>query len=186
VRVVAALRRPRATLAILRLLVATTLALAGLIALGGDRPIAAADPTAAPEAPAAGPPTCADRYPAEGPAGLDLRFGCVIGELVGHYTGANDEAVTPASTYALVSLAVIVGGGIALWLILGLARRAAGRRLAPVQPGSWWLCATCRSVNAAGVEHCYSCGATRPDGPTLQTDEAPTTTQSFGSTRKRG
>jgi hypothetical protein len=58
--------------------------------------------------------------------------------------------------------------------------------MAPVRPDAWWLCGTCRSVNAAGVEHCYSCGAPPSDGPTLLTDEAPSTTQSFGSSRKRG
>jgi len=185
VRVVAALRRRGARLAIVRLLAATSLAVASLAWTGAARSTAAADPTAEPGPSAAGP-TCAERYPGEGPAGVDLRLGCVIGELVGHYTGADAETVTPASTYALVTLAVIVGGGIAIWLVLRVARDAAGRRLAPVQPGEWWLCGSCRSVNGAGVEHCYSCGATRPDGPTLHTDEAPTTTQSFGSSRKRG
>jgi len=186
VRVVAALRRRGARLAIVRLLAATSLAVASLAWTGAARSTAAADPTAEPGPPSAAGPTCAERYPGEGPAGVDLRLGCVIGELVGHYTGADAETVTPASTYALVTLAVIVGGGIAIWLVLRVARDAAGRRLAPVQPGEWWLCGSCRSVNGAGVEHCYSCGATRPDGPTLHTDEAPTTTQSFGSSRKRG
>ena len=127
-----------------------------------------------------------DRYQQEGPAGLDLRLGCIIGELAGHYTAAMSQDATPASTYALVVVGIVLAGVVAIWLTLRLFRRAAGRRLAPVQPGEWWLCATCRSVNAAGTTRCYSCGAPPPDGPTLRTDDEPSTTQSFGSTRKRG
>ena len=144
----------------------------------------AADPTATPAV--AGPPTCSERYPAEGPAGVDLRLGCLIGELVGHYTGSVGEDATPASTYALVVIGLLLAGVLAVWMVGRLIGRAAGRRLAPVRPEEWWLCPTCRSVNGAGVQHCYSCGALRPEGPTLRTDDAPTTAQSFGSSRKRG
>ena len=143
-----------------------------------------ADPTTAP----ARPPSCAERYPEEGPAALDLRLGCVIGEVVDQYTGSVGDDPTPASTYALVVVGILVVGFIAIWLVGRAIRGAAGRRLAPVRPDEWWLCEMCHSVNGAAVAHCYSCGARRPDGPnpTLRTDDAPSTTQSFGSTRKRG
>ena len=190
-RVVAALRRDRAdVLAILAaaapLASAMLVAAALLAAVAGSA--LGADPTAAPETITNNPPTCAERYPAEGPAGVDLRLGCMIGELVGHYTGAAAEPATPASSYALLVVGILAAGVIAIWLAGRLIGGAAGRRLAPVQPGEWWLCPSCRSVNGAGVQHCYSCGAARPAGPapTLTTDDAPSTTQSFGHTRKRG
>ncbi|HUG29854.1 MAG TPA: hypothetical protein VMQ65_04980 [Candidatus Limnocylindria bacterium] len=67
-----------------------------------------------------------------------------------------------------------------------LVARRAGRRLAPVLAGEWWICDSCRSVNGAGVARCYSCGSGRPDGPMLTTDEHPEISQTFGSRRKRG
>ena len=181
-RVVAALRRDRA--GVLAILAAAAL----IAAASAAGPALGADPTAAPETITNNPPTCAERYPAEGPAGVDLRLGCMIGELVGHYTGAAAEPATPASSYGLLVVGILAAGAIAIWLAGRLIGRAAGRRLAPVQPGEWWLCPSCRSVNGAGVQHCYSCGAARPAGagPTLVTDDAPSTTQSFGHTRKRG
>lgn len=161
-------------------------ALAGALAATAAGPALAADPTAEPGTGGTSRPTCAQRYPEEGPAGVDLRLGCIIGELVGHYSAAATRDATPASTYALVVLGILIAGLVAIWLVARFLRRAAGRSLAPVQPGEWWLCATCRSVNGAGVVHCYSCGAPPSDGPTLRTDDAPSTAQSFGSTRKRG
>jgi hypothetical protein len=144
-----------------------------------------ADPTPDPGA-TPRPPTCAERFPEGGPAGVDLRLGCIVGEVVGVYTAAQEAPPAPLSTY-VIGLGMLVGAGLVLTLLAGrmLARRA-GRRLAPVLAGEWWVCASCHSVNGAGVAHCYSCGATRPDGPLLRTDDAPATTQSFGSTRKRG
>jgi hypothetical protein len=176
-RVVAALRHTRPTI--------LALAAALLVATAGAGTLLAADPTAEPGGVPA-PPTCAERYPEAGPAGLDLRLGCIIGELAGHYTAAMTQDATPASTYALVVAGIVVAGLLAIWLAARFVRGAAGRRLAPVRPGEWWLCATCRSVNGAGVQHCYSCGTPPPDGPTMRTDDAPSTSQSFGSTRKRG
>src|SRR6185503_19649665 len=51
---------------------------------------AAADPSAPPQP---RPPTCAERYPEEGPAGVDLRLGCIVSELVGLYRP--DQATAP-------------------------------------------------------------------------------------------
>jgi hypothetical protein len=139
----------------------------------------AADPSAPPEA---RPPTCAERFPEEGPAGVDLRLGCVVSEVVGLYTPGQASAPPTISTYALtlvgVSLSVAVLGLLATRL---LARRA-GEALAPVMPDAWWQCPSCRSVNGAGVTRCYSCGSPRPaDGDvTLATEENPGTPQSFG------
>jgi hypothetical protein len=186
VRLVAALRQIRAGIREVVAVALVAAALAGVLAATGAGPALAADPTADPGATATSPRTCAQRYPDEGPAGVDLRLGCIIGELVGHYRASAAQDATPASSYALVVLGVLVAGFAAIWLVGRLLGRAAGRRLAPVQPGAWWLCATCRSVNGVGVTRCYSCGAAPPDGPTLRTDDAPSTTQSFGSTRKRG
>ena len=147
-------------------------------ALGAD---ATSDPGATPP-----PPTCAERFPEDGPAGVDLRLGCIVGEVVGLYTAGQAAPPAPLSTYMIV-LAILVAGGIVLALLAGrvLARRA-GQRLAPVLAGEWWVCASCHSVNGTGVAHCYSCGAARSDGATLRTDDAPVTPQSFGGTRKRG
>lgn len=186
VRLVAALRAARAAF---RSLVAAALIAAAIAAVSTSitvGPALAADPTADPVGGGTSRPTCAQRYPEEGPAGVDLRLGCIIEELVGHYSASAANDATPASTYALVVLGILVAGLGAAWLAGRFLRRAAGRRLAPVRPGEWWLCAACRSVNGAGVTRCYSCGATRPDGPTLRTDDGPSTIQSFGSTRKRG
>lgn len=106
--------------------------------------------------------------------------------MVGLYTTAAAESPPPLSTYALIVGALIIGGVVAVWLVGRFVAGRAGRRLAPVLPGEWWVCASCHSVNGAGVARCYSCGAARPDGPTLTTDDEPITPQSFGSTRKRG
>lgn len=184
-RVVAALRRIRTRILAL---VAASLIAAALMAAAA--PVLGADPTANPTSdPGTGGatrPTCAERYPDEGPAGVDLRLGCIVGEVVGQYTGSVGQEATPASTYGLIVLGILVAVFVAIWFIGRLVRRAAGRRLAPVQPGEWWLCGTCRSVNGAGVSRCYSCGAPPTGGPTLRTDDAPATAQSFGRTRKNG
>ena len=83
-------------------------------------------------------------------------------------------------------IAAVLAAAVLVILAGRFLRRRAGRRLAPVLADEWWVCASCRSVNGAGVARCYSCGSARPDGPTLRTDTAPATPQSFGSTRKRG
>lgn len=161
-------------------------ALLALAAIGVPGVLLAADPTPGPSGQTAGPPTCADRFPEEGPAGVDLRLGCIVSEVVGLYTPGHAAPPPPLSSYAILVGGVALGAVVALWLVGRLVARRAGRRLAPVLAGEWWICGTCRSVNGAGVGRCYSCGSGRPDGPTLTTDEHPTIAQSFGSTRKRG
>lgn len=146
----------------------------------------AAEPTPAPAVQTASPPTCADRFPEEGPAGVDLRLGCIVSEIVGLYTAGQAAPPPPLSTYAIVLGLVALGAAIAVWLLGRLVARRASRRLAPVLAGEWWICARCRSVNGAGVSRCYSCGSEPPDGPMLTTDEHPEISQSFGSRRKRG
>jgi hypothetical protein len=164
---------------------ASAIPLGALLLLVAPALALAADPTPGPAA-TPRPPTCAERFPEDGPAGVDLRLGCVVSEVVGLYT-AGQAAPPPAlSTYAIV-LAILVLGAIVLALAVGrMFAGRAGRRLAPVLAGEWWVCATCHSVNGSGVAHCYSCGASPPDGPTLRTADAPATPQSFGRTRKSG
>jgi hypothetical protein len=161
----------RARILLLVLAIGTGLASAAL----------AADPTPGP--PAATRATCAERYPDEGPAGVDLRLGCVVSEIVGLYTAGQASPPPTLSAYA-IGLGIAVALGVGLLLLAGrlLARRA-GERLAPVSPGEWWLCSTCRSVNGSAAAHCYSCGGPRTAGPSLLTDDRPATPQSFGRGR---
>jgi hypothetical protein len=149
----------------------------------------AADPTPDPAA-TIRPPTCAERFPSEGPAGVDLRLGCIVGEVVGVYTPGQPELPVPMSSYAIAVVLFVIGILIVI-LFTGrflhwLAARSIGRRLAPVLPGEWWVCASCKSVNGANAGRCYSCGAGRPDGPALMTDDQPNIPQSFGRKRKSG
>lgn len=156
-----------------------------LAALAAPAATLAADPTPDPGA-SARPPTCSERFAEEGPAGVDLRLGCIVSEVVGLYTAGQAGAPPPLSSYA-IALALLVLGVVVLAVVAGrFIGRQAGERLAPVLADEWWVCASCRSVNGAGIARCYSCGSSRPDGPTLRTDTAPATPQSFGSTRKRG
>jgi hypothetical protein len=157
----------------------TRLLLAASLLLAAPTVALAADPTAPPDP---RPPTCAERFPEEGPAGVDLRLGCVVSELVGLYTPGQAAAPPTISTYALGLIGLVVA--IALVAVLGtrlLARRA-GAVLGPVTPEAWWQCPRCRSINGAGVTRCYSCGSTRPDdvAVTLTTSDAPGVPQSFG------
>jgi hypothetical protein len=145
----------------------------------------AADPSPDPGQ-TARPPTCAERFPAEGPAGVDLRLGCIVGEVAGLYRPGQAGPPAPLSTYAIFVGVMVAGAIIAIWLLGRLIARRAGRRLAPVLPGEWWVCSECTSVNGAGVAQCYSCRSPRPDGPSLMTDDRPSIPQSFGSKRKRG
>lgn len=157
---------------------------AGLgLALLASLAVAAADPTPSPEAQ---PPriTCADRFPEEGPAGVDLRLGCIVGELVGLYTASSGQPPAPASTYGLALAGAIVAALVAGLLVSRTLARRAGRRLAPVLPGSWWVCDRCRSVNAADARRCYACGGPPGTGPALPTSDHPETPQSFGGSRK--
>lgn len=165
---------------------AAVAALLLLAAIGAPGAIHAADPTPGPTGQTARPPTCADRFPEEGPAGVDLRLGCIVSEVVGLYTAGQAAPPPPLSSYATFLGIAVLGGLIAAWLVARLVARRAGRRFAPVLAGQWWICGTCSSVNGAGVERCYSCGSDRPDGPMLTTDEHPEYPQSLGSRRKRG
>jgi hypothetical protein len=133
---------------------------------------AGSDVAIAADAAAASPPeSCADRYPAEGPAGLDLRLGCIAGELVGHVTGSSpSREPAPISSY-LAPLVAILGSLAVIVLLAVILRRRLGRRLAPVMPGTWWSCPACRSVNAVGTSLCYACGAPfEPSAVRLETD----------------
>lgn len=176
------LRRVAALRVLTAPLLAAGILAAGILAVGflaAPSFALAADPTATPDV---RPPTCSERFPAEGPAGVDLRLGCIVSELVGLYTPGQAATPPPISTYAiaLVALALAVAG-LAMVALRLLARRA-GEALAPVMPDAWWQCPRCRSINGAGVTRCYSCGSPRPAeiDVTLATDETPGTPQSFG------
>jgi hypothetical protein len=171
VRRVAALRQLAAVLLVAGFLAAPVGALA-------------AEPSAPP---VPRPPTCAERFPEEGPAGVDLRLGCIVSEIVGVYAPGQASAPPTISTYAIVLLGIALGVAALAGLATRLLARRAGRALAPVTPDAWWQCPRCRSVNAAGAGRCYSCGAARPEdvGAMLMTDDDPGTPQSFGR-GKRG
>ena len=156
-----------------RVLIAVALLLAAPAAAIG------ADPSPPPEPK---PPTCAERFPEEGPAGVDLRLGCVVSEVVGLYTPGQASAPPTISAYALALVGIVLGIAVVVVVATRLLARRAGAALAPVMPDAWWQCPTCRSVNGAGVARCYSCGSPRPvdSGVTLETDASPGTPQSFG------
>jgi len=153
-----------------------------IILVPGPSAVLAADPAAGPSE-TARPPTCAERFPAEGPAGVDLRLGCIVSELIGLWRP--DQAAPPPtlSAYA-IALGILIVATAGLGLIgMRLVGRAAGRRLAPITPDAWWVCPTCRSINGIGVTRCYDCGAPRPAAGAAQlmaTGQDPSTPQSFG------
>jgi hypothetical protein len=182
------LRHPATTLRrpvrVLAWAVVLATAAIGLAAPAMMSPVLAADPSPTPEI--ARPPTCAERFPAEGPAGVDLRLGCIVGEVVGLYSAAATSEPAPLSTYAIGVALLVAAGLAATWVVGRVVSQKAGERMAPVLAGEWWVCAKCKSVNGAGVTRCYSCGSPPPDGPTMRTSEAPGTPQSFGKTRKSG
>lgn len=140
---------------------------------------AAADPAgASPQ-----PPTCAERYPAEGPAGVDLRLGCIVSEVVGLWRPSQTAPPPTLSAYA-ITVAVLVVASVGLGLVAArLVARRAGQRLAPVTPGAWWVCPSCHSINGLGAARCYNCAAPAPDdlaSALMTTSEQPETPQSFG------
>jgi hypothetical protein len=171
-----ALLRLRPVAGLIRALVVAALALLSVVPIAA--PVLGID-----SAQTTHPPTCAERFPEEGPAGVDLRLGCIVSEVVGLW---RPDAVSPPptlSTYAVV-LGVLVAASVGLGLVLTrmLARRA-GARLAPSTPGAWWVCPACHSINGLRVARCYNCAAPRPPGAGVEpllTGEVPTTPQSFG------
>jgi hypothetical protein len=161
----------------------STSVLAVALLVLGPTIVGAADPAPQPTvaATAASGGSCDDRFPEDGPAGLDLRLGCVVSEVVGLYTARQTSTTPPTlSAYAFVLVAALVGALGAVAIATRLVRRAAGRRLAPVLPDEWWQCPACRSVNPTKVQRCYSCGGPVGTGPTLLTDDVPATPQTFG------
>jgi hypothetical protein len=131
--------------------------------LAGPLETAAADPTSPPAR-----ASCEERFPADGPAGVDLRLGCLVGEIFGTFTGTTDQGEpAPLSSYLeplLLAVLAVAGAVVAL----ALSRRLLGRRLAPVTPAEWWSCDACRSLNPGSADHCYACGARRsPDDASI-------------------
>ena len=129
------------------------------------------------------PPTCAERFPAEGPAGVDLRLGCIVSEVVGLWRPDQASPPPTLSAYA-ITLGILVAAAIGLGLVgTRLIARRAGARLASTTPEAWWVCASCHSINGLNSGRCYNCAAARPDvtgGPPLLTSDAPSIPQSFG------
>jgi hypothetical protein len=155
-----------------------------LLAAAMVRATIAADPSPSPP-PTPQAPTCAERYPADGPAGVDLLLGCVVSELV-RYAGGLGGGLEPVGepprlSQYLVPIAIIVTAIVAVVLVVRVARRDAGRRLAPAAPVAWWSCPACRSLNAAGRRKCYRCGhAVEVSATELRVDAEPLAPQSFG------
>lgn len=158
-------------------LAALGLVVGALTLAGTAGGVAAADPS-----PTERPPTCTERYPDEGPAGLDLRLACIVNELLG--LGQPGDEPPRISVWA-GTIALLAGLGFAVFLVVyviaGRLKRRFERRTAPAQPGAWWQCPDCRSVNGAGRARCYSCGRARPpDALVLPTAEMPIMLQRFG------
>ncbi|HTK45187.1 MAG TPA: hypothetical protein VL749_07535 [Patescibacteria group bacterium] len=157
------------------------LLLLSLLALvPGAAGAAAADPAAGASP---RPPTCTERFPAEGPAGVDLRLGCIVSEVIGLWRPSQTSPPPPLSAYA-VAVGILAMALIALGLVAArlLARRA-GQRLAPVTPEAWWVCPSCHSINGVGTARCYNCALPAPDDIStalLPTSDQPVTPQSFG------
>jgi len=163
---------------------ACLIATAILLSVGSQAGLAADPGTATTETPR--PATCAERFPAEGPAGVDLRLGCIVSEVIGLWRP--DQAAQPPtlSTYAIFTGVLVTAiAGLGLISVRLMARRA-GARLAPTTPDAWWVCPTCRSVNGLAASRCYNCATARPDAgvaAVMQTREDPATPQSFGRGR---
>jgi hypothetical protein len=129
------------------------------------------------------PPTCSERYPAEGPAGVDLRLGCIVSEIVGLWRPGQASPPPTLSAYAIALAALVLAGVLLGALSIRLLARRAGRRLAPVTPEAWWVCPTCHSINGLGSTRCYNCATPVPtdiEAAILPTSDEPATPQSFG------
>jgi hypothetical protein len=156
--------------------------LSSVVALGPTA-VVGADPSPLPAA----APSCDELYPEEGPAGIDLRLGCLVDRLVAQYTGKAPSSGPARISAYLPALGAAVLAGAALVVLGAWVARRVGRRLAPVMPAAWWACPRCNSVNGAGTDRCYACGAPIPDeGRILPTAEHPETPQAFGGGRKPG
>lgn len=160
---------------------AATAALLLVAALPG--PAGGADPSPAPGGVASTAPTCAERFPTEGPAGVDLRLGCIVSEVIGLWRPDQTTPPPTLSTYA-IWLVVLIVAGVGLGLVgVRLLGRRAGQRLAATTPEAWWVCSACHSVNALASPRCYNCSAARPDdadATPMLTSDRPSTPQSFG------
>ena len=152
-----------------RAAVAAAVALTLLAGGGPAIPDPAVGQEATTEPAATRAPNCTDRFPAEGPAGVDLRLGCIVSELVGLYTASDRGEPPRLSAYVLVLAGGVVVGVLLVAFALRLLARRAGRRLAPVTPAEWWVCPECHSVNATSASRCYACGSLPGDGPTMPT-----------------
>jgi hypothetical protein len=119
-----------------------------------------------------------------------------VNELAGHYTGADagPSGEPPRISAYLGPIALGAVGLVGLLLVLRVAQRSAGRRLAPAAPTSFWSCLGCRSLNADGTAVCYRCGrAWEAGAEELSADAEPPAPHSFGrpsdveaSDRRRG
>lgn len=160
---------------------ACLLATAVLLSVGSRAGLAADPGTAGSETPR--PATCAERFPAEGPAGVDLRLGCVVSEVIGLWRPDQSTRPPTLSTYAIFTgILVVAIAGLGMISVRLFARRA-GARLAPTTPDAWWVCPTCRSVNGLTASRCYNCATAQPDAgaaAVMETRDDPLTPQTFG------
>jgi hypothetical protein len=157
-------------------LVLLVLLLAAPLAIG-------AEPPATPHA-----PTCAERFPDPGPAGVDLRLGCIVSEVVGLWRPGQASQPPTLSAYA-IAIGILVAALVGLGLVATrLVARRAGTRLAATTPDAWWICPACHSINGLNATRCYNCSAPRPAdafADAMPTSHDPSTPQSFGR-GKRG
>jgi len=160
----------------------TGLALAVAIGLAIPHPGAGQEATSQPTATRI--PTCSERFPAEGPAGVDLRLGCIVSELVGLYTASSRDEPPRLSAYALMLAGLLAFGSLLVALVVRLLARRAAARLAPVIPTAWWVCPSCNSVNATSASRCYACGGPPGAGPPMTTDPSPGAPRSPGSSAR--
>ena len=70
----------------------------------------------------------------------------------------NAAMARPSRVLAVGSLGLVL---VPLAARYGRARRrvVAARAIAPISGDAWWVCAACRSPNAAGRTTCVSCGS---------------------------